>query len=112
MYKKLILIPFSILLGMIVLNYISDIFTELLTNYLLSLSVLGFGTIFYPFDLKFKYKADYIFPILIGFIIFNITNLFLFQDFSLKINYINILAGIFGILLLFVRKKKIFFSNQ
>ena len=89
MYRKLILIPFSILLGMNILNYITNIFTELFTNYLLSLSVLGLGTIFYPFDLKFKHKADYIFPTLLGYTIFNIANLFLFQDFSIKINYIN-----------------------
>lgn len=112
MYKKLILFPFFILLGIIVLNEISDIFNELFTNYLRSLSVLGFGTIFYPFDLKFKYKADYIFPIVIGFTIYNVANLFSFQDFSLKINYINILAGIFGFILLFARKKKYFFSDQ
>ncbi|SHN16098.1 hypothetical protein SAMN05216269_11725 [Flavobacterium xinjiangense] len=112
MYRKLILIPFSILLGMNILNYITNIFTELFTNYLLSLSALGLGTIFYPFDLKFKNKADYIFPSLLGYTIFSIANLFLFQDFSIKINYINILAGIFGVLLLFARKKKYFFSDQ
>ena len=106
MYKKVILVPCSTLIGMIILNYIDDIFTELLTYYLLSLFLIALAIILYPIDFKFKHKADFTFLIVLGIAIFNIVNLIILKDFSSEINYINILTGAFGILLLFFRKKK------
>jgi uncharacterized membrane protein len=105
MYKKLLLIPFLVLNGIIIIDLISDLFKESFTYYLLSLSILGLGIVVYPFDFKFKYNIDYIFLTVKAVAFFNLLNLFFFQDFSLKINSINILTGIFAILLLLLRKK-------
>lgn len=85
-------------------------FAESLTYYLLSLSLLAFSIMIYPMNSKFKHKADFIFLIVVGIAIFNIVNLIIFMDFSSEINYVNILTGAFGVLLLLFRKKKIILS--
>ncbi len=78
MYKKLLLIPFLVLNGIISLNFISDLFNESFTYYLLSLSILGLGIVVYPFDFKFKYNIDYIFLSVKVVAFFNLLNLFFF----------------------------------
>lgn len=107
MYKKILLLSFSLLIGIIILDYIDDLFTESFSYYLLSMSVLGLGITIYPFDFKFKSKVDFIFLIVKAVAVFNIVNLFVFRDFSLKLNYINSLAGLFGIFFLFTRINKL-----
>ena len=103
LYKKLLLIPFSLLITLIIVNFCDDIFNDTFTDYIQSLSILGLGIVIYPFNFKFKYKIDYIFLIVKAVAVINLLNLIVFQDFSFKTNYINIFTGIFGILLSFSR---------
>lgn len=106
MYKKLLLIPFMVLIAMIILDLCDDTFTQLFSGYLLSLSFLGLAIVMYPVDFKFKQSADFIFLTVKAVAVFNWFNLFFFQDFSAKINSLNVLSGSFGILLLLARKKQ------
>ena len=103
MYKKIVLVLFIILIGIIISDYFCDWFLPF-TKYVLSLLVLLLGILKYPTDFKFKTKVDFMFLPILVVIIFNILNLFFLKNYTLKINYINILMGTFGILQSFVYK--------
>lgn len=97
MYQKVVLGLFIVLTGIICIDLFSDLFLIDFKYYLHSLFILGLGIVIYPLDFKFRYKADFMFLIVIGVVIFDSINLFFFADFSLKINSVNILSGVFGI---------------
>lgn len=97
MYKKTLTTIFATILGVIVVDYFSDYLSPF-TKYVFSLIVLGLGITIYPTDFKFKNKVDFMFLPVLAVAIFNIINLFIIKDFSLKMNFINILIGIFGVL--------------
>lgn len=105
MYQKVVLGFFIILTGILSIDFFSNLFLMDFKYYLQSLFVLGLGIVVYPLDFKFRFKADFIFLIVIGTAIFNIINLFFFAEFSFVINCINIFAGFFGVLLSLFRKK-------
>lgn len=104
MYKKIVISVFVVILGVIVVDYFSD-FLSPFNKYVFSLIVLGLGIIIYPTDFKFKSKVDFMFLPVLAVAVFNIINLFIMKDFSLKMNFINILIGTFGVLQSVVYKK-------
>ena len=105
LYTKIILVPFLLLIAMLILDYTFEIFNSSFVFYLQSIFILQLGMILYPFNFKFKRKADYLFLISIGLFIYNIIYLLTMYQLSFKLNFINIGTGIFSIVLLLVRKK-------
>jgi hypothetical protein len=105
MYQKVVFGLFFCLVGILCIDFVSDLFVMDFTYYLLSLFFLGLGIVVYPLDFKFRFKTDFMFLPLIGLAMANFINVFFFADFSLKINCVNILAGIGGVLLCVFRKK-------
>lgn len=103
MYKKIILVLFVLFIGIIITDYFCDWFLPF-TKYVLSLIILLFGILKYPTDFKFNTKVDFMFLPILAVVIFNILNLFFLKNYAMKINYINILMGTFGILQSFVYK--------
>ena len=97
MYKKIILVLFILLIGIIFTDYFCDRFLPF-TKYVLSLIILLFGILRYPTDFKFNSKVDFMFLPILAVVIFNVLNLFFLKNYTLKISYINILMGTFGIL--------------
>ena len=96
---------FFSLVGIVTYNYYFNIFT-ILTTYFITVLILILGSFIYPLDLKFKDKIDFmIFPILVV-IIFNIVNLFFLKKYSNKIDFINIILGLFGVLQFLSYRKK------
>lgn len=103
MYKKIILVLFVLFIGIIITDYFCDWFLPF-TKYILSLIILLFGILKYPTDFKFNTKVDFMFLPILAVVIFNVLNLFFMKNYALKINYINILMGTFGIFQSFVYK--------
>lgn len=105
MFKKILISMFFSLVGIVTYNYYFNIFT-ILTTYFITVLILILGSFIYPLDLKFKDKIDFmIFPILVV-IIFNIVNLFFLKKYSNKIDFINIILGLFGVLQFLSYRKK------
>lgn len=105
MYQKLVVIFFILLTGIICIDLLMDLFLIDFTYYLLSLFVLGLGIVSYPLNFKFKVPIDFIFLGILGVALANFINLFFLKDFSFKIYCINIMVGIFGILLSLFKMK-------
>ena len=99
MYQKVVLSFFILLTGIISVDLISDLFLMDFTYYLLSLFILALGIVAYPLDFKFRLIIDFVFLAILITALANFMNLVFFRNFSFEIYCINIVVGIFGILL-------------
>lgn len=103
MYKKIILVLFVLLIGIIITDYFCNFFMPF-TKYVLSLIILLIGILKYPTYFKFNTKVDFMILPILAVVVFNLANLFYLKNYSLKIDYINILMGTFGVIQSFVYK--------
>jgi hypothetical protein len=99
MYQNIVLSCFVLLVVMIGVDLVADLFSINFTYYLLSLFILGLGIVSYPLDFKFRSKIDLIFLAILVTALVNLMNLLYFKNFSFEIYCINVVAGVFGIVL-------------
>lgn len=103
MFKILVVYLFVFLFGLISYDVVANLFEIDFTFYLLSLLVLVFSMIIYPFNFELKYSTDLIFLTVFAVVFLNIINLFFVNTFSFRSSFFNICIGVFGVLLGIVR---------
>lgn len=105
MTRKLMYSFFTGLIGAINIALIADLYLSQFKYYILSLFLLGLGIASYPFDFKLRFKTDYMFLLILLFVILNLLNIIFFHDFSFFIFCINVFVGVLGVILTVIHYK-------